>query len=129
MRRTTLKAEHGQATVEFALVLPVLLLVVFGIVQFGIAFNNSLTLADAVRAAARAAVVNGQDLGTATTAAQQAAASSAPGLDQAELAQGLTVTESGTDLTVSGTYPYSIDVLGIVVASGSLSSTTTEVIE
>ena len=42
----------GQAIVEFAIVLPLLLALVLGIVQFAIAFNNYLTLTDAVRAGA-----------------------------------------------------------------------------
>lgn len=41
-------SEKGQALVEFALVLPVLLLVVTGITTFGIALNNYLQLTEAV---------------------------------------------------------------------------------
>jgi hypothetical protein len=35
----------------------------------------------------------------------------------------------GEDVTVTATYPYSIDLLGLVVKSGFLSSTTTERVE
>ena len=38
---------------EFALVLPLLLLVILGIFKFGVAYNNYLTLTDAVRSGAR----------------------------------------------------------------------------
>ena len=44
--------------VEFAMVLPILLMLVFGIIQFGITFNHSLTLTDAVRVGARQAAVS-----------------------------------------------------------------------
>ena len=44
--------------VEFAIVLPILLVLVFGIIQFGIVFNHYLTLTDAVRAGARQAAVS-----------------------------------------------------------------------
>ncbi len=44
--------------VEFAMVLPILLVLVFGIIQFGIVFNHYLTLTDAVRAGARQAAVS-----------------------------------------------------------------------
>jgi Flp pilus assembly protein TadG len=43
------KNESGQAMVEFAIILPILLVLVFGIIQFGITFNNYMTLTDAVR--------------------------------------------------------------------------------
>ena len=121
------RSEKGQALVEFALVAPLLLLLLFGIIQFGIAFNNSLTLTDAVRAGARAAIVNGPS--GASAAAKQAVLASAPNLNQTALGSGVTVTVGTTDVTVSATYPYSINLLGIVVKSGSLSSSTTEVLE
>ena len=36
---------------EFTLVLPVLAILLFGVIQFGIAFNNYLAVTDAVRPA------------------------------------------------------------------------------
>lgn len=121
------RSEKGQALVEFALVAPLLLLLLFAIIQFGIAFKNSLTLTDAVRAGARAAIVSGPS--GAAAAAKQAVLASAPNLDQTQLGNGISVTVGTTDVTVNATYPYSISLLGIVVKSGSLSSSTTEVIE
>jgi Flp pilus assembly protein TadG len=122
---SSLRKEHGQALVEFALVAPVLLLLLFGIVQFGIAFNNSISLTDAVRAGARAAVVAGPGLDAQVAAAKSAIAASAGGLDPARIV--VTVTQpDDTDVTVTATYPYSVDVLGVVVDSGRLSSSTTE---
>lgn len=47
----------GQALVEFALTLPILLLLVFGIVEFGRAFQAWVTLQNAARAAARFASI------------------------------------------------------------------------
>ncbi len=44
---------RGQSLVEFALVLPSLLLVLFGIIQFGFIFNGYVTLTNAVRDGAR----------------------------------------------------------------------------
>lgn len=51
-------AEDGQALVEFALVLPVLLLVVMGILWFGRAFNYSTDETHLANVAARYAAVN-----------------------------------------------------------------------
>ena len=45
---------------EFALILPLLVVLLFGIIQFGIIFNNYVTLTDAVRAGAREAAVSRQ---------------------------------------------------------------------
>lgn len=63
--------DRGQSLVEFALVLPVLALILFSIVQFGFLFAGQVGLANAVRDAARTAAVNqGADatrLGTCTT--------------------------------------------------------------
>jgi hypothetical protein len=49
--------EHGAAVVEFALVVPVLLLLVFGIIDYGIFFADSLAARSGVREAARQGVV------------------------------------------------------------------------
>ena len=43
--------------VEFTLIFPVLAILLFGVIQFGIAFNNYLAVTDAVRAGSRQAAV------------------------------------------------------------------------
>ncbi len=50
-------ADRGAAAVEFALLLPVLLLIVFGIIDFGRALNAQITLTQAAREGARLAAV------------------------------------------------------------------------
>ena len=45
--------EGGAVLVEFALVLPLLLMLVFGIISFGIVFHHKLSLGDGAREAAR----------------------------------------------------------------------------
>jgi Flp pilus assembly protein TadG len=44
-----LREEDGQALVEFAIVVPLLLMLVTGIIQFGLVFNKYITLTDAAR--------------------------------------------------------------------------------
>jgi Flp pilus assembly protein TadG len=48
----------GQALVEMALILPVLLILALGVVEFGRAFNAKQAITDAAREGARLAVVN-----------------------------------------------------------------------
>jgi Flp pilus assembly protein TadG len=60
--RTRLRAhdpdrDRGAAMVEFALVLPILLILTLGIINFGYLFGQKLSLNQAVREGARAAVV------------------------------------------------------------------------
>jgi Flp pilus assembly protein TadG len=52
-------ADEGAAAVEFALVLPLLLFVVFGIVDFGLAFQAQIIANNAVREGARTASLGG----------------------------------------------------------------------
>ena len=116
---------------EFALVLPLLALLLFGVIQFGLVFHNYVTLTDAVRAGSRQAAV-GRHLDDPEGAAEDRVRESAANLDQAKLdvdvdAPGGWV--SGEDVTVEASYPYSINLLGIVVASGDLTSKTTERVE
>jgi Flp pilus assembly protein TadG len=117
--------------VEFTLVLPVLLVVLFGIIQFGITFSNYVALTDAVRAGARTAAIS--RLSSNPVGDTKARVMDASGdLDASKVVPTVGTPSGwthGADVTVTATYPYSINLLGIVVASGNLSSSTTERIE
>lgn len=52
-----LKKEKGASAVEFAFILPLLVLIAFGIVQFGPAFFSVISLTHAAREAVRRAAV------------------------------------------------------------------------
>ena len=128
-KRFLIKNEQGQTMVEFALVLPIILLILFGVIQFGIAFNHYLTVTDAVRAGARKAAVSRHDP-NGQAAAVQAARKSATNLDQGKFTVSVSSTwEPGDPVTVTGSYPYSISLLGVVVTSGSLTSSATDRVE
>ena len=122
--------QDGQTATEFALVLPLFCLVLFGIIQFGIIFNNYVTLTDAVRAGARTAVVSRHE-GDPGGKAVARVESAANGLDLADLDVNVSASawEHGADVTVEANYPYEVNLLGLVVAAGRLSSSTTERIE
>ena len=116
--------------VEFALVVPILCVVLFGILQFGALYNDYVTLTDATRVGARKAATARHETNP-EAAAEAAARNSAQGLDPSELDITVSATawEHGESVTVEGTYPYEIDLLGFVVASGDLTSETTERVE
>lgn len=64
------QGEQGAAAVEFALVLPLLLALLFGIIAYGIVFAQSLSLSNAARQAARAAVISGATCAQVTSLAR-----------------------------------------------------------
>lgn len=126
-RRLNSRSEQGQTLLEMAVVLPVLLLVLFAILQMGIVFHNYLALTDAVRVGARKAAVSRalpDPTGATVAAVRNAGVDLGPDLDvDVDTPAGWT---PGSDVTVTATYPFDINIIGLVVGSGSLSSSTTE---
>ncbi len=123
--------------VEFVVILPVLLIVLVAIYQFGQVFVNYMDVTSAAREGARKAAVN-RSLGNCAAvdaAAVSSAQSAASDLSMSSLT--ITVTRTctnnayvqGGDVKVTATYPYSVNILGMVVSSGTLSSATTMRIE
>lgn len=125
-KRIQLRAQNGQTMAEFALVLPLLALLLFGVIQFGIAFNNYITLTDAVRAGARKGAV-ARHLQNREKHVDTAVRAAATDLKSSDLQVEVESTwQSGEDVRVSASYPYSISLLGVVVKSGRMTSETTE---
>ena len=79
----------GASAVEFALIIPVLLTILFAIIKFGLIFNNYVELANGTRASARQFALARGDSTSGTmgpwTAAVSALKSSAPNLNHAQL--------------------------------------------
>jgi Flp pilus assembly protein TadG len=61
--------DRGAAAVEFALLLPMLLLIVFGLIDFGRALNAQITLTQAAREGARLAALGQSNVNTSTQSA------------------------------------------------------------
>ena len=123
------KRQEGQTLTEFAMVLPLLALLLFGVIQFGIVFHQYVTLTDSVRAGGRQGAVS-RDLSNPQAVVIDRVRRSAADLDPGKL--GITVSSTwtqGDDVTVTATYPYDISLLGVVVKSGDLRASTTERVE
>lgn len=107
--------DRGTAAVEFALVLPVLLLIVFGIIDFGRALNAQITLTGAAREGVRLAA-----LGYPDAAVQARVAAAAPDLSgvSATVAAGCPPGAGPTaDAEVNVSYSFSfITPIGAVAA-------------
>jgi Flp pilus assembly protein TadG len=126
-----MKNERGQTMTEFAFVLPILVVLMLGIVQFGVAFNNYVTLTDAVRAGARKAAVSRNSSDPEGDCKAQVIAS-AGALDTTDLATNLSCTSSwapGAEVRVYADYGYDIKLLDWSVYSGRLKSEMRERVE
>lgn len=102
------RADHGSAVVEFALLLPILFLVLLAAVQVGLIARDQLLVAQAARAGAREAAVS-LDASTIRTAILEAA----PGLDEARLEIGVS-REGGQGRAVTVTVGYRVPVAGML---------------
>lgn len=98
--------ERGAAAVEFALVLPLLLLVLLGIFEFGRLFNIQLVVSNAAREAARVMAIE-DDPSTAKSAGVSATAGVLnPALTTADVAINLISCEDNPGDSVTATVSY-----------------------
>jgi Flp pilus assembly protein TadG len=103
-----LRSERGAAAVEFALVVPLLLLFVFGIVSISRAFQVQGTLSAAAREAARSMAIS-NDPAAAQDAAVFAASTSSVDLSGGQVAitpSTCTGAAPSTNVTVTITYTF-----------------------
>lgn len=95
--------ERGAAAVEFALVLPILLLLIFGIIGFGIVFAQNLAIGNAARDASRSAVVKDRTCAQVIAAARNAA--NTIGLSGSQVAVSVRRGQTSTGATTVCTGP------------------------
>jgi Flp pilus assembly protein TadG len=120
--RRSLRAENGQSLVEFALVLPLLALLVFGIIQFGLFFYTYLDLTSATREGARKAAVSRTAL-DGVQRAKDAISGSTSVVDDSKTTVTVVPGQpwtSGQDVDVKVSYPYTLNIMGIVLWSGPM---------
>lgn len=118
-----MKSEKGQSLVEFALVIPLLVMILFGIVDFGRIFHTYLTLDHAGREAARAASI-GKDDTTIKSVAVNDASSINLTTDQVSISPS--TRTSGSDVKITITYPvdFLTPVIGQIIGTFDLKDTT-----
>jgi Flp pilus assembly protein TadG len=126
------RSEAGTSIVEATIVLPVMILLVFGIAEFGITYTQWNSLTNAVREGARVGVVFRSPCDTAavttlveTTVSNFAIVAS--GVDPADIVTTVTGACAGTgsQLTVNSTVPYNyiaLDALAGLAPTTNLSA-------
>ena len=96
--RDKLRDERGASAVEFGLIVPILLVLVLGIIEFGHAFQVQGTLSAAAREGARAMALR-NDQGQARDAVQEAAAALDPDITDAQISISPASCPTGTTTT------------------------------
>lgn len=99
-------SERGAAAVEFALLLPVLVMLLLGIMEFGRAYNTQTVLANAAREGARSMAINNSESG-ARTAAKNAATQLNPTLADTDITFSASTCSVGSQMTVTINYSLS----------------------
>ena len=124
MSKTT---ERGAVAVEFALLAPVLVMLLLGIMEFGRAYNAQVTLSSAAREGVRVMAINNN-----ATAARTAAKNSATALKPVLTDTNITITPAtcttGTQVTLKITYslstmtgiagPFTMEGRGVMLCGG-----------
>lgn len=107
--------DRGQAAVEFAIALPLVVMLVFGLVQVVLVVRDQISIELAAREGARAASVS-----ASPAAAARAAANNSTQLDPIDVST--TVTTRRVRVTVSHTSAGGLPLLGLVVGDVELSA-------
>lgn len=116
-RRRPARSERGQATVEVALALPVLVLALLLVVQVALVARSQILVVHAAREGARAAAVDGRP------AAAERAARATPGLRPARLLVSASARrETGSTVRVTVRYraPTDVPLVGALLGEPQL---------
>lgn len=102
-----LKNEKGQSLVEFALIIPLILLILMGILEFGVMLNTYLAINHSSKEGARLGALGGTD-----TEILAGIISSSPTLDPAKITVHIDPIQStrirGSAITVKVVYNYNV---------------------
>lgn len=124
MSRTS---ERGAVAVEFALLAPVLVMLLLGIMEFGRAYNAQITLSSAAREGVRVMAI-GNNSAAARTAVKNAATGLQPTLTDGNITITPSSCTAGVQTTVNITYtlttmtgiagPFAMEGKGVMLCGG-----------
>jgi Flp pilus assembly protein TadG len=113
--------------VEFALLAPVLVMLLLGITEFGRAYNVQISLSSAAREGVRVMAI-GNNPTAARTAAKNAAVSVQPGLSDANITFSPAICTPGAQMTLTIKYslsamtgiagPFAMEGKGVMLCNG-----------
>ncbi len=121
-KKGSYKNESGQAMVELAIALPILLLLVFGIMDFGWLFYNKMGVENASREGARYAIVNAD---SASVTADVTALAKDICLDTDNTVVTLTISGTVATVTVTKNVPVLTPLAGIFTGGQTVEMTST----
>lgn len=120
-------SDRGAAAVEFALVLPLLLLIVLGIIDFGRAYNMQIALSQGAREGVRVLALNGSTTDATARTEQAAYPVTGIGISMTTCPVPALPTDDAL-VAATRTYDYITPIQGILALMG-LDSLATPVIE
>ena len=126
--KRTIKNKKGQALVETALILPIIILILMGIIDFGLLFNNYLVVSNASREGARNAAVGATDIEIVSIVGTVSGT-----LDVSKITTEISPSESlrkkGDEVAVTVKYDYKLftPVISAFFSSGQVQLTGTSV--
>ncbi|WP_028275015.1 TadE family protein [Arthrobacter sp. I3] len=119
--------ERGAVAVEFALLAPVLIMLLLGIMEFGRAYNVQISLSNAAREGVRVMAI-GNDPTAARIAAKNAAPALKPALTDANITLNPATCTTGAQVTFTISYtlatmtgfagPFPMQGTGVMVCGG-----------
>ncbi|WP_427174691.1 TadE/TadG family type IV pilus assembly protein [Arthrobacter sp. 92] len=120
-------SERGAVAVEFALLAPILVMLLLGIMEFGRAYNVQVALSNAGREGVRVMAIS-NDQTAARTAAKNAAVSLSPALADTNFTFSAPACTAGAQMTVTINYtlstltgiagPFALQGVGTMVCGG-----------
>ena len=140
-----MRSRRGQSLVEFSFAMPILLITVTGMLSFGIAMHNFLTLTNGVNTAAQVMSMSRGQTSDPCASVLTAIENAAPGLTGTNISLTVVIngnsfsnsscTSGAADMTqgtlaqVTATYPCVLAIYGMGVPSCTLSSQASELIQ